>query len=232
MDSGLVKRSHHAVFDEAWYLQQTRPPAAQMLYDLGLERDDRLVCCVDGVLTFDADATVAEYPPLPPDLSVSTCHLKRDVPLLACITFLPLRSTEHPSTSRISATADEVNDGVIDEADIADSVPPGLTTFAKDEPRVNRSGTDRRSAAARIVDDFGITQDDMAQVYLSPCPYHAAFEEELDLRKYSYKHPAAGLGLVTKDERLLLEHMVKGNPAARIRCWRSRLRGAWQRQTQ
>ncbi len=37
MDSGLVKRSHHAQFDEAWYLQYNRPPAA--LYDLGLEVD-------------------------------------------------------------------------------------------------------------------------------------------------------------------------------------------------
>ncbi len=31
LDSGIVKSCHHAVFDEAWYLQQTRPPAAQLL---------------------------------------------------------------------------------------------------------------------------------------------------------------------------------------------------------
>jgi hypothetical protein len=37
LDSGLVKRSHHALFDEAWYLQPSQPPAAQLLYDLGLE---------------------------------------------------------------------------------------------------------------------------------------------------------------------------------------------------
>ena len=29
MDSGLVKSSHHAVFDEAWYMHPHRPPAAQ-----------------------------------------------------------------------------------------------------------------------------------------------------------------------------------------------------------
>ena len=39
LDSGIVKSCHHAVFDEAWYLQQSRPPAAQLLYDLGLEAD-------------------------------------------------------------------------------------------------------------------------------------------------------------------------------------------------
>ena len=37
LESGLVKRSHHAQFDEAWYLQPVCPPAAQLLYDLGLE---------------------------------------------------------------------------------------------------------------------------------------------------------------------------------------------------
>jgi hypothetical protein len=40
LNSGLVKSSHHATFDEAWYLQPSRPPAAQLLYDLGIEAED------------------------------------------------------------------------------------------------------------------------------------------------------------------------------------------------
>ena len=36
LDSGVVKSSHHAQFDEAWYLQPTCPPSAQLLYDLGV----------------------------------------------------------------------------------------------------------------------------------------------------------------------------------------------------
>ena len=40
LDSAIVKLSHHAVFDEAWYTcTTTRPPAAQFLYDLGLVND-------------------------------------------------------------------------------------------------------------------------------------------------------------------------------------------------
>jgi hypothetical protein len=35
LDSGVVKTSHHAQFDEAWYLQPTHTPAPQLLYDLG-----------------------------------------------------------------------------------------------------------------------------------------------------------------------------------------------------
>jgi hypothetical protein len=52
MDSGLVKCSHHAQFDEAWYLQNNRPPAAQLLYDLGLE--------------VDSDDDADDMPQLPP----------------------------------------------------------------------------------------------------------------------------------------------------------------------
>jgi hypothetical protein len=37
VNTRIVKRSHHAIFDEAWYLQSSRPPFAQMLYDIGLE---------------------------------------------------------------------------------------------------------------------------------------------------------------------------------------------------
>ena len=40
LDSGVVKRSHHAKFDEAWYLQQSPPPAAQLLYSLGVAPED------------------------------------------------------------------------------------------------------------------------------------------------------------------------------------------------
>ena len=43
--SGLTKTSHHAIFDEAWYLQDSRPPAAQLLYDLGLEDEPISTTC-------------------------------------------------------------------------------------------------------------------------------------------------------------------------------------------
>jgi hypothetical protein len=36
IDSGRVKSSHHAFFDEAWYMQQSRPPAAQFLFNCGI----------------------------------------------------------------------------------------------------------------------------------------------------------------------------------------------------
>ena len=59
MESGLVKSSHHAVFDEAWYMQPHRPPAAQLLYDLGLEAED----CMVSEIGPDVSITHALYPP-------------------------------------------------------------------------------------------------------------------------------------------------------------------------
>ncbi len=57
--SGIVKQSYHATFDEAWYLQPARPPAAQLLYDLGLEADD---------LSTSAMGTAPDPIPVPDDL--------------------------------------------------------------------------------------------------------------------------------------------------------------------
>jgi hypothetical protein len=58
--SGIVKHSHHVVFDKAWYLQPSCPPAAQLLYDIGLQ-DDTLPTA----LQLATDPTVALPPPCP-----------------------------------------------------------------------------------------------------------------------------------------------------------------------
>jgi hypothetical protein len=48
LDLGIVKNSHHATFDEAWYLQPARLPAAQLLYDLGLKAEEMDISLSDG----------------------------------------------------------------------------------------------------------------------------------------------------------------------------------------
>jgi hypothetical protein len=58
MESGLVKSSHHAVFDEAWCMHPKRPPAAQLLYDLGFEAED----CMVSEVGPDVSLTHAMYP--------------------------------------------------------------------------------------------------------------------------------------------------------------------------
>ena len=60
LTSGVVKNIQHTVFDEAWYLQVSRPPAAQLLYDLGLTESMALE------LSNDKKSTIhATYLPAP-----------------------------------------------------------------------------------------------------------------------------------------------------------------------
>ena len=66
LNSGLVKRSHHATFDEAWYLQPSRPPAAQLLYDLGLEAETIPVSETGpDVVPLDVSSVLDESAPVP-----------------------------------------------------------------------------------------------------------------------------------------------------------------------
>jgi hypothetical protein len=67
--SGIVKTCHHAVFDEAWYLQPTQPPTAQLLYDLGIEAKNESVS-IHGPLQLTPKGTITPialpWSPLPP----------------------------------------------------------------------------------------------------------------------------------------------------------------------
>ncbi len=72
-NSGTTKSCHHATFDKAWYLQDDRPPAAQLLYQLGLEDNPGFSTCPP-----DGPFEVALYPPAsllsPPDTSSARMH--------------------------------------------------------------------------------------------------------------------------------------------------------------
>jgi hypothetical protein len=75
----IIKTTHHAIFDEAWYHQPRRPPFAQMLYDVGLE--------------YVPDNIPA--PPVgPPPKAIYPISIKPPpLPKEACFTPLPLRIT-------------------------------------------------------------------------------------------------------------------------------------------
>ncbi len=98
LDSGVVKLSHNAQFDEAWYLQSTRPPATQLLYDLGiLPEDDPLL---DNSSTGDVIRLAYSTPgpispveiPWPPLALESDYAKKWAIPAWSRHLHLPLRS--------------------------------------------------------------------------------------------------------------------------------------------
>ena len=95
LDSGIVKTCHHAIFDEAWYLQPTRPPAAQLLYDLGLEADSDFIS-PGGPLPLTTKADAVPWPPSPP---ASTCSASKwNCPPHSLHAPLPLRVTAAPQS--------------------------------------------------------------------------------------------------------------------------------------
>ena len=194
VNSGVVKTSHHARFDESWYLQPSRPPAAQLLYDLGVVHEE-----VEPI-TPPPKLTVALYPPIP----LLTSKLPA-LPQATTVIPLPLRLTDPLPISLTAAAAARV--------ECQTTNPHSGTAVAP---------------ASDIATSYGVTARDTWSVYFSPCPYADAFEEELPLRHFdTYKMPSAGFKFRVVNTRLILDHIVKGSPAAKIPRWRSRLKGAW-----
>ena len=73
-----------------------------------------------------------------------------------------------------------------------------------------------------------IGKRDISMMYLSPDPYHDAFEEEVDIWHFDLtKHRTAGLCLAHHDGRVFLGGIAKSTPCAKIPQWRSRIKGAW-----
>ena len=216
LTTGTVKRSHHAKFDEAWYLQPSRPPAAQLLYDLGIEPDEATYSGSGRLTEFDytdirlpgtIEKIEVKWPPLAPGFHLATKQWR-----------LPSECTKLHLPLRISPGA----------SDPIDSPSRPLTARAA----LLQSSTGRRIPRKRraidISTDFGIGNSDMHMVYMSPDPYHDSFEQPLDLRKFSpSSHPTAGMDLYERDGRVHLKRMLPGAPAAKIPDWRTRLRGAW-----
>jgi hypothetical protein len=204
LNTGMVKTSHHATFDESWYLQPTRPPAAQLLYDMGLEFEDdedksTASATPDTVLVTISPTAFnsAPYPPTPKPLlpgSKDVASLKNPP---SCLIFpLPLRET---------------------------AIPRHRTAAAARVAAIPRS-----TSASDIVTEFSIGHREIASIYLSPDPFYESFEEEVDLRRFDLtKHRTAGLCLAHYDGRLYLGGIAKSTPCAKIPRWRTRIKGAW-----
>ncbi len=179
LDSGLVKHSHHAQFDKAWYLQPHRLPAAQLLYDLGLEADDDShLRHFDPRLNSPNVITLlpAPWPPLP---STKLNASKWCLPIHCRTTPLPLQETA--IACPIAAAAARVRS-------TPDPPPP---------------------TASDIISEYNITRLDMALVYTSPDPYHGAFEEVLDTRRFDFaRHCTAGLFLAQVNGWLIVGGMA------------------------
>ena len=95
-------------------------------------------------------------------------------------------------------------------------------------PTPNATRLARHPKAIDIMADFNISRNDMAMIYLSLDPYYDAFKQPLDLRKFNIAtHATAGLSLLESGGHLHLATMSPRTPAAKIKDWRTRVKGAW-----
>ncbi len=194
--TGIVKTSHHTTFDEAWYLQPTRPPAAQLLYDLGLEAENTL----DTPDQSPTTTTTAPWPPMAPPTSLDKrwyiTHQQRSIPL-------PLRITASPT-----------------------ALPKAARTTLPTSQLPSKNPTNKQ-LASELVTQYLISGTDMATIYTSLDPYHQAFEENLNLRKFDLaRHETAGLSFIEHNKRLILATMSPHTPGDRVPRWRTHLCGA------
>ena len=191
LNSGVVKCCHHAQFDEAWYLQNTRPPTAQLLYNIGIAPDPASYSEA-GVVTLPivsdyhpvgfVDKIKVPWPPMPPSVTA------KPVPDMCVGLPLPLRYMASSITPRF--------------------IPARAAKASAPTPNTPRLA--RRPRAIDIMADFNISRNDMAMIYLSPDPYYDAFEQPLDLRKFNIATPStAGLSLLESGGCLHLANVSK-----------------------
>ena len=197
--SRIVKSSHHAIFDEAWYLHPQRPLFAQMLYDIGLEpelqEDDIDLACTN---------VPVPYPPM-------SIKAPSKLPLVTTRVPLPLRISTPPNVFTAAAARTEAI-----QQDLRDDTP---VQFVAPEPM---------SFDHDVIRTHDISSRDLEMVYMSPSHYNDSFEEVLDLRRFDLRTSStAGLKCQETSGKLFLRDMKPSTPAARIRAWRSRLRDAW-----
>jgi hypothetical protein len=161
LDSGVVKCSHHAQFDEASYLQPTCPPASQLLYNLGVtheETEETEPSPVSEVISdYRTPGTVEKVIiPWPPIASNGVSKLKWDPPTSSLHIHLPLRA-------------------------LTEELPRPITARAAQAKSMTH-----KNITAELMSDFKIGKQDMALVYMSPDTYHEAYEQTMDVRKFDW----------------------------------------------
>ena len=120
-----MKNATHAVFDEAWYLQDSRPPAAQLLYDLGLEHKLSDTFVIDPAISVPAP-----YPPSAAHKELISNKKARLCPIPLRLSSVP-PAIEHASAAK---TTREPIGHIFDPLDIAQvylSPTPYCNAFPK-----------------------------------------------------------------------------------------------------
>ncbi len=133
-------------------MQPYRPPAAQLLYDLGLEAENGFVSEIGP----EPCKAHAHYPPLPSKIGDTT---KWAVPFQSLQAPLPLQCTEQP---------------ILWAAAAARTV---LTPPDDNEVSTDTKCRWTQVVVSEIANEFQVDRSSMDMIYMSPMPYYDAFDE-------------------------------------------------------
>jgi hypothetical protein len=150
----IMKSCHPTIFDEVWYLQPTRPPVAQLLYNLGLKAETKPATMADSH-TIPPVGLISPIAIAWPPLCGDTPDKLRACPLACLYAPLPLWITN--SQNVIAAAAARVH-----------------------KPANPKS---RKEIASKVVTQYVIGPHDMEMIYMSSNPYGQMFKTTLDLWK-------------------------------------------------
>ena len=199
--SGVVKTCHHAVFDECWFHQPWRPPAAQLLYDLGVAVSDAAI---------DPPTTNTQQSDDPPVPVVET----DDAPSYPSIDVTTGQQQHCPTTGSNATLIPVTQDD--DDDDTADPQQP--------HPTINTTNANPNPDASAVA-HYDITRRDVEQIYFSPHHYGHAYEESFGfMGSPTVVHPTAGLELVETDGQVIIQGIASGTPCAKIPRWKTRLK--------
>ncbi len=190
---GLVKQSCHTQFDEAWYLHTSCPPAAQLIYNLGVEPDNiyhtaTVPLTAPPPSNFRLPRTIEPiFIPWPPLHPTPNNRKHWPVPPACTILPLPLCHMAAPKMCHKPLTA--------------------AATLTQTPLRQQR--LPRKWKSINIATDFDLRKGNMATLYLLPDPYYNAFKQPLNLWKMDItQHPTSGINLYEKDGRFHLNIMT------------------------
>ena len=168
--------------------------AAQLLYNLGLEAEDCMVLEIGP----DISLTRAMHPlSLPKTDSKS----KWEVPVRSLQLPFPLQCTAQPRPVT---------------AAVACTVIP-LVYDDEDDDSLTLRCCQAQVIALDIASSYNVDSACMAMLYMSPLPYHDAFDKVVDIQRCDFtKYPMAGMSLMETNGRLILAHMSPSTPGAKI----------------
>jgi hypothetical protein len=213
LTSSIAKQSHHAQFNEALYLQPSWPPAAQLLYDLGVGLDT-VVYSKEGSVTKDSVESEYWIPGTVETIQVPW-PLSAALPPVKDIWKVPLSLALHPLPLHHMPAVDPTPRTIAAKA--------ARTIVDKSSRRISS-----QPQASNILLDFDVGHGNMSMIYMPHDLYFGACEQLLDLRKFDLgKHATASLNLYRSGGRVHIATMSHSTPAAKIPKWRTRMRGTW-----